>query len=243
MHNPASKIISLQNVGLYYTRRQKMFGRSKFWALHNVTFDLHSGETLGVIGRNGVGKTTLLRVLAGIISPNTGNVILHKKNVRISLLSLQAGFMPALTGRENTILSGMLLGSTKNEVKADMDKIIAFSELNGFIDEPVYSYSDGMRARLGFSIAYYANPDVMLLDEVLGVGDEEFRNKSTEAMKKRIQSDKTAVLVSHSAPLLREVCDRIIWIDGGKSIAQGDVSEVLDAYLKDPGFKKQHITT
>lgn len=232
MSHLRSKILSLHNVGLYYTRRHRMFGRSRYWALRDITLDLHFGETLGIIGRNGVGKTTLLRVIAGIISPNTGKIIKHQKNARISLLSLQAGFMPPLTGRENAILNGMLLGSTKLEIESFMDKIIAFSELNDFIDEPVHTYSNGMKARLGFSIAYYVDPDVMLIDEVLGVGDVVFKKKSTEAMKKRIQSKKTVVMVSHNVPLLKEVCDRIVWIEDGKTKAQGEIDTVLDGYLR-----------
>jgi lipopolysaccharide transport system ATP-binding protein len=152
--------------------------------------------------------------------------------LRISLISLQAGFVPYLSGRENAILSGMLLGATKTEICSQMDDIIAFSELNGFFEEPVNTYSTGMRARLGFSVAYHVEPDVILLDEVLGVGDEAFRNKSTAAMKERIKSDKTVVLVSHNVPLLREICDRVVWIEDGKTAAQGKVSEILDAYLK-----------
>jgi lipopolysaccharide transport system ATP-binding protein len=227
-----SKLLTLQNVGMYYSHRNGVFKRKKFWALRDISFDLNYGETLGIIGKNGVGKSTLLRLLAGIISPNTGQVIVHQKKVKISLISLQAGFLPFLTGRENAILSGMLLGSTRKEIMREMEKIIAFSELGEFIEQPVNTYSTGMRARLGFSVAYHADPDVMLLDEVLGVGDEDFRIKSTEAMKKRIQSDKTVVLVSHSAPLLREVCDRIVWIEDGRTKAQGDVEEVLKQYLK-----------
>jgi len=219
-------------VGLYYSRRQRFRRRTRYWALQDVSFDLYAGETLGVIGKNGVGKSTLLRVLAGILSPDTGQIRIHRKGMRISLISLGAGFVPYLTGRENAILSGMLLGATKEEIHERMEAIVAFSELDGFFDEPVNTYSTGMRARLGFSVAYHVDPDVILLDEVLGVGDEAFRKKSTEAMKKRIKSDKTVVIVSHSAPLLREVCDRIVWIEDGRTKAQGDVAEVLKAYLK-----------
>jgi lipopolysaccharide transport system ATP-binding protein len=232
VYTKQSKILTLKNVGLYYSQRNGVLGRNKFWALRDITFDLNYGETLGIIGKNGVGKSTILRVLAGIISPNTGQIIVHQKDVIISLISLQAGFLPFLTGRENAILSGMLLGSTRKDIMYEMDKIIAFSELGDFIEQPVNTYSTGMRARLGFSVAYYADPDVMLLDEVLGVGDEDFRIKSTKAMKKRIQSDKTVVLVSHSAPLLREVCDRVVWIEDGKTKAQGNVEEILNDYLK-----------
>jgi lipopolysaccharide transport system ATP-binding protein len=233
--NNATKILSLQQVGLFYSRRQGFFRRSNYWALRDVSFDLHMGETLGIIGRNGVGKSSLLRVLAGIISPNTGEMIIHKPGLRISLISLQAGFVQLLSGRENAILSGILLGATKKEIVSRLDDIETFSELNGFLDQPVNTYSTGMRARLGFSVAYYVNSDVILLDEVLGVGDAAFRKKSTVAMKNLIKSDKTVVLVSHSVPLIREVCDRLVWIENGKTQAQGKVDDILEAYLKGIG--------
>ena len=191
------------------------------------------------IGENGVGKSTLLRVLAGIISPNTGKVVVHQSGLRISLISLGAGFMPFLSGRENAVLSGMMLGATKREILSRMEEIIAFSELGSFFDQPVNTYSNGMRARLGFSVAYQLDPDIILLDEVLGVGDEAFRNKSTAAMEERIKSEKTVVLVSHSVPLIRGVCDRLIWIEDGKTKAQGEVSEVLNAYLTYVGQGKK----
>jgi lipopolysaccharide transport system ATP-binding protein len=222
--NSETKILSLHNVGLYYSRRQQFFRRSRFWALRDVSFDLHTGETLGIIGKNGVGKSTLLRVLAGIIAPDTGQMQVHRPGLRISLISLQAGFVPFMSGRENAILSGMLLGATKKEICSRMDDIVAFSELNGFFDEPVNTYSTGMRARLGFSVAYHVDPDVILLDEVLGVGDASFQKKSTAAMKERIKSDKTVVMVSHSAALVREICDRVVWIEDGKTQAQGNLS-------------------
>lgn len=225
-------LLSLENVGLYYTRRQGFLKRSQYWALQDVTFDLYAGETLGVIGRNGVGKSTLLKVLAGIIAPNTGRMKMHRKGLRVSLISLGAGFVPYLSGRENAILSGMMLGATKKEIISRVDDIVEFSELNGFFDEPVSTYSTGMRARLGFSVAFYLEPDVILLDEVLGVGDQSFRKKSTDAMKERIKGEKTVVLVSHSIPLLKELCDRIVWIEDGRTQIQGEVPEVLDAYLK-----------
>jgi lipopolysaccharide transport system ATP-binding protein len=157
---------------------------------------------------------------------------MHNPDLRISLISLQAGFVQHLTGRENTILGGMLLGATKEEMQSRMDAIMMFSELGRFFDEPVSTYSTGMRARLGFSVAYHVDPDVILLDEVLGVGDEAFRKKSTDAMKERIRSEKTVVIVSHSVPILKEVCDRVVWIENGMTKIQGDVSEVISAYLE-----------
>jgi lipopolysaccharide transport system ATP-binding protein len=226
------EILSLQNVGLYYSRRESFLKRNRYWALQDISFDLNAGETLGIIGRNGVGKSTLLKVLAGIITPDKGQVIMHNPDLRISLISLQAGFVQHLTGRENTILGGMLLGATKEEMQSRMDAIMMFSELGRFFDEPVSTYSTGMRARLGFSVAYHVDPDVILLDEVLGVGDEAFRKKSTDAMKERIRSEKTVVIVSHSVPILKEVCDRVVWIENGMTKIQGDVSEVISAYLE-----------
>ena len=233
-----TKILTMEHVGLYYSRRQGFLKRSRFWALKDVSFDLYAGETLGVIGKNGVGKSTLLRILAGIISPNAGKVIVRRPGLRFSLISVGAGFVPFLSGRENAILGGMMLGATKKEILSRIDDIVSFSELNGFFDEPINTYSTGMRARLGFSVAFHLDPDVILLDEVLGVGDEAFRNKSTAAMKERIKSEKTVVVVSHSVPLIREICDRLVWIEAGKSQAQGKVSEVLDAYLKGIGQGK-----
>jgi lipopolysaccharide transport system ATP-binding protein len=230
-NNREKAILTLDHVGLCYTQKRRLFSRARFWALEDVSFDLYSGETLGIIGRNGVGKSTLLRIIAGIIEPNRGEVIVHRSGVRISLISIQAGFLPFLSGRENALLSGMLLGATKKEINARMDDIIAFSELDSFFDEPLGTYSTGMRARLGFSVAYFVNPDIILLDEVLGVGDQAFSIKSTEAMKERIRSDKTVVLVSHNIPLIKEVCDRLLWIENGRTLAQGNASEVSSEYL------------
>lgn len=227
-----NRILSLDHVGLYYSRRQGFLKRSRFWALQDISFDLYAGETLGVIGKNGVGKSTLLRVLAGIIAPDTGKVVVHHPGLRISLISLGAGFIPFLSGRDNALLNGMMLGATRKEIRARMDDIMAFSELGDFFDEPVNTYSTGMRARLGFSVAFHVEPDVILLDEVLGVGDEAFRKKSTAAMKQRIKSDKTVVLVSHSVPQLKDLCDRIVWIEDGISKLEGSAPEVLDAYLE-----------
>ena len=226
------KILSADHVGLYYSRRQGFMKRSRFWALKDVSFDLYAGETLGVIGKNGVGKSTLLRVIAGIITPNNGKVILHHRGLRISLISLGAGFVPYLSGRENAILSGMMLGATKKEIILRMENIIAFSELNSFIDEPVNTYSTGMRARLGFSVAYHLDSDVLLLDEILGVGDESFKKKSTAAMREKIKSQKTVVLVSHNVSLIKEVCDRVLWIENGVSQKQGKIEEVLNDYMR-----------
>ncbi|WP_312914311.1 ABC transporter ATP-binding protein [Candidatus Competibacter phosphatis] len=193
-----------------------------------MSFDLHHGESLGVIGRNGAGKSTLLQLLAGILRPDQGTLINH--GVRATLLSLQIGFVPYLSGRQNAILSGMLLGLAKQEVEEKMADIRAFSELGDFFDQPINAYSSGMKARLGFSVAFQLNPDVLLIDEVLGVGDAEFKAKSSQIMREKIRSDKTIVLVSHSPGTIRQLCDRAVWIDNGATRAEGETTEVLDRY-------------
>ena len=222
-------VLSLRKAGIYYRRGGSLFHPDRFWALRDVSFDLFHGETLGILGHNGAGKTTLMRLIAGIYQPDRGEVI--RTEYRASLLSLQVGFIPHLTGRENAILSGMLLGLKRKELESRMEKIISFSELEEFIDQPVHSYSTGMKARLGFGVAFQADPDILLVVEVLGVGDIDFREKSTLAMKDKIRSNKTVVIVSHSPGVMRELSDRIVWIERGKTIADGPPDEVLERYL------------
>ena len=223
-------LISLRDVGAFYWRRQSYLRSEKFWALQNVSFDLYQGESLGVIGRNGAGKSTLLKLLTGIIKPDKGELI--NNGAQATLLSLQLGFVPYLTGRENAVLSGMLLGLHKAEVEAKMDDIAQFSELGKFFDDPIKTYSSGMVARLGFSVAFQLDPDILLIDEILGVGDAEFRKKSSEVMHKKIRSNKTIVLVSHQPAVIRELCDRVVWIENGVTQMDGLPSEVLSAYQK-----------
>lgn len=220
--------LTLKNVGAFYWRRTGYLHKERFWALRDVSFDLHHGESLGVIGRNGAGKSTLLQLLAGILRPDQGTLVNH--GVRATLLSLQIGFVPYLSGRQNAILSGMLLGLAKQEVEEKMADIRAFSELGDFFDQPINAYSSGMKARLGFSVAFQLNPDVLLIDEVLGVGDAEFKAKSSQIMREKIRSDKTIVLVSHSPGTIRQLCDRAVWIDNGATRAEGETTEVLDRY-------------
>jgi lipopolysaccharide transport system ATP-binding protein len=186
------------------------------------------GEALGIIGKNGAGKSSLLRVLAGIISPDRGAYINH--GYRATLLSLQVGFDRRLSGRENVMLSGLLLGLAKSEIVARMEEIIAFSELEEFIDQPIQTYSSGMRARLGFATAFYVRPDVLLIDEVLGVGDAAFVEKSKARMRERIRSD-TTVLVSHNAAAITELCDRAVWLHQGEVRGEGGAVEVMEDYL------------
>lgn len=222
-------LLSLKHVGLAFRPGGLALRRRRpFWVLKDISFDLYRGETLGVIGRNAAGKSTLLRVLAGIIQHDRGQVINRAQS--ISLLTLQTGFVPYLTGRQNAMLSGILLGLRRTEVEDRMSSIIEFSELGDFIDQPLSAYSSGMRARLGFAVAYQVQPDILLIDETLGVGDAEFKHKSTEAMRERIRSDKTIVLVSHIPGTIRELCDRAVWIEEGVTRAVGDVEAVTRTY-------------
>ena len=229
MSGEHSLALQLRRVGVHYHRRVKTQDNGH-WALKDVSFDLYHGETLGVIGRNGVGKSTLLRVMAGIIAPDRGEMI--NRSGRASLLSLQVGFVAHLTGRENAMLSAMLLGMSRREARLKLDEIVSFSGLGDFIDEPVGNYSSGMRARLGFAVSFHVDPDILLIDEVLGVGDAEFKQKSTIAMKERIRSDRTVVMVSHNLQTMRELCDRVVWLEKGHTVAEGPTEYVVGLYEK-----------
>ncbi len=221
-------LIELREVALAYWRRAGLFAHTPFWALEDISFEVRKGETLGVIGRNGAGKSTLLRLLAGIIEPDRGEV--RHFEAKASLLSLQLGFVPYLSGRENAILSGLLLGMRRAEITAKLPAVFEYAELQEVANEPVGHYSSGMKARLGFAVALEADPDVLLIDEVLGVGDEEFRRKSSQTLRDRMRSQRTVVLVSHSAPLVRDLCDRAVWIEHGRVCEVGETEGVLAAY-------------
>jgi lipopolysaccharide transport system ATP-binding protein len=223
-------LISVKDVTVSYPIKSGYLKWNKHTPLKNISFDLLRGETLGLIGRNGAGKSTLLRMIAGIIEPDAGKIINH--GVRVSLLALGVGFMSHLTGRENAILSGLLLGMRKRDILKRMGYIIEFSGLGDFIDQPLRTYSSGMCARLGFSVAIQATPEALLIDEVLGVGDEDFRKKSTEEMKRLIKSDTAIILVSHSLQDINELCDRVILIDQGTIALTGHTAEVLEQYRK-----------
>ena len=222
-------IISLHEVSVRYKRSGNVFRRkSYFEALKSVTLDIYPGETLDILGRNGSGKSTLLRIISGVIRPDRGRLI--NRGVSVSLLALQAGFDPNLNGRDNAILNGMLQGLSRREVEAHLDEIQEYSELGDFFFEPARTYSTGMRARLGFSITTIISPDVLLVDEVLSVGDKHFKEKAERTMMQKIQSQQTVVLVSHSHHQIARLCDRAVLIDEGISFASGDPREVLSLY-------------
>jgi len=223
-----SNVIELREAGVWYKKKVSLFRTEKSWGLRNVSLQVKRGETQGVIGGNGAGKSTLLKLLSGILDPDEGKVLRKVRN--ISLLTLGLGFLPNLSGRDNAVLSGILLGKTKDEMRNLLDDIIDFSEIGDAINDPVRTYSSGMRARLSFATALKADSDMILVDELLGVGDRQFRKKSTQAMKEQISSEKTVVIVSHNEELIKEVCDRLIWIDAGTIKAQGSVEEVRKQY-------------
>jgi lipopolysaccharide transport system ATP-binding protein len=232
----SAPVLTARKLALRYSRRHLLRERRReFWALRDVSLDLFGGETLGVIGRNGAGKSSLLRILAGLLRPDSGTV--DHDGLHTTLLSLQVGFVAHLTGRENAIISGLLLGMRYAEIAAKMDSIVDFAELDEFIDEPIDTYSSGMRARLGFATAFHVEPDVLLIDEVFGVGDAAFQEKSKAAMRRRIASDNTVVLVSHSPELVRDLCDRVIWLERGEVRATGEPDRIVGDYLSAAGGK------
>lgn len=224
-------ILKAQGVGLSYRQRTGLLRHERFWGLKDVSLELREGETLGVIGSNGAGKSTLLRMLAGVVAPDRGT-LWRRPGTTASLLALNAGFKPELSGRENTIFGGLLLGLSRKEIDERLEKIRDYSDLNEFFERPVGTYSTGMRARLGFALAMNADPDILLIDEVLGVGDESFKYKSQQAMKDKIRSNKTVVLVSHSMEAVRELSDRVLWMHEGRSVLCDESSKVIDAYLE-----------
>lgn len=200
-----------------------------FEAVRGVSFNVPKGQIMGIIGKNGSGKSTMLRAIAGIFAPDSGSIDLH--GFSVSLLSIGVGFQKKLTGRENIILSGMLLGFSEEHIKEKMEQIIKFAELGDFIDRPVRTYSSGMYSKLAFSITAILETDIMLIDEVLSVGDAKFKKKSYNKMKKLItDKNKTVIIVSHSSETLRKLCDTILWLHDGEVKMQGSVAEVLPVY-------------
>lgn len=202
-----------------------------FEALRGISFEIPKGEIVGLVGRNGSGKSTLLRVLAGIFDPDSGTVDLH--GATVSLLALGVGFLKELSGRENIYLSAMLMGFSKQEIDRQIDEIIEFSELGRFIEKPVKTYSSGMTSKLGFSITAILKTDIILVDEVLSVGDARFRKKSFNKMLELISDkNRTVVIVSHDTKTIEKLCTSIIWLHDGEIMMDGPISKVLPAYNK-----------
>lgn len=209
----------------------------RFWALRNITLDVHPGEVLGLVGRNGSGKSSLLKTLAGILEPDEGHVAVQGKVG--CLMSFGVGFKPNLSGRENAYINGSILGLSEREVDQRIQDIIDFADLGDFIDAPVRTYSSGMKGRLGFAIAVHINPDVLLLDEVLSVGDAAFREKAGSILDRMREEQKTIVIASHSIKLLQEQCTRVVWLDKGQIRMSGTADEVTAAYVEQTQTNKK----
>lgn len=222
------KVDNLKEYVIKFMKRELRF--QPFWALRNVSFEVERGDRLGFVGLNGAGKSTLLKLISGVMKPTNGNISVNGK---ISpLLELGGGFDPDYTGRENILLYGAMLGYPKKFLESKFDEIVEFSELDEFIDVPLKNYSSGMKARLGFSIATSVQPEILILDEVLSVGDVKFQEKSREKMESLMKGDITLLFVSHSVETVKKFCDKAIWLHKGQIMAQGTAEEVCDVYTK-----------
>ena len=229
--------IQLKGITLHFPKQRNIFGiladffkkkERKFTALSGIDLEVQQGEVIGIIGRNGSGKSTLLRVISGIYPPDEGTV--HAAGDISLLAGLGTGFSAHQTGRENALLYGSILGHGEEEMRAKLDEIIEFSELGSFIDEPLRTYSAGMKARLGLAVASAIKPNILLIDEVLGVGDPNFREKSKKKILDMVKGASTVVIVSHSFGLMTDICDRVVLLDHGKIITLGDPQDSIKAY-------------
>jgi lipopolysaccharide transport system ATP-binding protein len=209
--------------------RERALAAEEFWVLNDISFELKKGETLGIIGHNGAGKSTMLKHLSGIMEPTRGSIEVHGR--LSALIEVGAGFHPDLTGRENVFLNGVILGMSRAEVKRKFDEIVEFAGLEEFIDTPVKRYSSGMFARLGFSVAAHLEPDILVIDEVLSVGDFAFQRKGLEKMRAIAKSGATVIFVSHNLQAVAEFCQRGILLERGRVIADGPTDQVVRRYL------------
>ena len=226
---PQEKVDNLKEYCIKWVKRE-LKPKTKFKALDNVSFSVHKGERVGIIGFNGAGKSTILKILSGVLKPTAGEI--HTYGTVAPLLELGAGFDHNYSGRENVFLNGAILGYSRDFLESKYDEILEFSELEDFIDIPIKNYSSGMIAKLGFSVATIVEPDVLILDEVLSVGDVKFQKKSGDKLKSMMGSGVTVLLVSHATDNIRELCTRAIWLDQGKLVMDGDVDYVCDAYIE-----------
>lgn len=220
------KVDSMKDYIIKMLKRELHF--QKFMALTDVSFELEEGDRLGILGFNGAGKSTLLKTIAGVLKPTEGKIKVHGKIV--PLLELGAGFDPQYTGAENIFLYGAMLGYSKEFIKEKFDEIVEFSELGDFINVPLKNYSSGMKSRLGFSIATVVDPDILILDEVLSVGDAKFKKKSEEKILSMFDKGVTVLFVSHSLEQVKRLCNKAIILEKGKIIAQGSIEEVAEIY-------------
>lgn len=229
-HTERPLATTLKSYFLHDLWHRRNDSKDVIWALRDLDFKVEKGMTLGIIGRNGSGKSTLLKLISRILRPDAGTVFINGKVA--ALIELGAGFHPELTGRENVIINGIILGLTKNEIKAKLDEMIDFAELREYINDPIRTYSSGMYMRLGFSVAVHVDPEILLIDEVLAVGDAAFTRKCMDRMNHLKKVGKTMVLVTHDLGLVRSWCDEAIWLDGGLVKAHGKPADVVEAYTK-----------
>ena len=222
------KVDSLKDYIFKTIKREIQY--NEFWALKNVSFSVEKGDRVGILGLNGAGKSTLLKVISGVFKPTEGHVDKHGKMV--TLLELGAGFDPQYTGKENIYLYGAMLGYTKKFIDSKYDEIVEFSELQKFMDVPVKNYSSGMKSRLGFSIATVVEPKILILDEVLSVGDAKFRKKSEKKIMSMFDSGVTVLFVSHSLEQVQRLCNKAMILEKGKLIAYGDIDPISEQYSK-----------
>ena len=238
-------LVRMENVAVRYRAPEEPFNSFKayaiqllqrrvkmqdFWALKGISLEIFSGETFGIIGRNGAGKTTLLKVISRVLSPTKGRVIIDGQVA--PLLEFGAGFQSELTGRENIFLNGALLGHSQREIRDHFSEILDFAQLDGFIDAPIRKYSSGMVARLGFSIATSWKPEILILDEILAVGDEAFKEKCFSRIDNFRAQGSTIILVTHNMNMVRAKCNRVVWLDQGSLVSIGSSQVVVDEYLK-----------
>ena len=224
---PVERVSTLQETVIRWLQRRMRY--ADLWALRDLSLCVEQGEIVGIIGRNGAGKSTLLRVIAGVIKPTAGTVLTNGRLV--PLIDLSAGFDMELTGRENIFLNGALFGLSKGQMDGKVESIIDFAELPAFIDAPMRTYSSGMIVRLGFAIVAQMEADVLLVDEVLAVGDERFQQKCAERFQRFREDGVTIVLVSHSMALIQSLCSRAIWLEQGSVAGEGPARQVVDEYL------------
>jgi ABC-type polysaccharide/polyol phosphate transport system ATPase subunit len=238
-------VIKVENVGMQFNLSQekvdnlkeyviKMLKREllfqEFWALRNISFEIEKGDRMGVIGLNGAGKSTLLKIISGVMKPTEGNLEINGKLV--PLLELGAGFDSNYTGRENIYLNGAILGYTHEFLDEKYEEIVEFAEIREFMDVPIKNFSSGMRARLGFSIATVVEPEILVLDEVLSVGDAKFKEKSEARIMELFDEGITVLFVSHSIEQVKRLCNKAIWLEKGKIVMQGDAEEVCNKYAE-----------
>lgn len=230
------KNFSLKEAFIRFLQFKKKKKKQEFWALKNIDFEVIKGEVVGIIGSNGAGKSTLLKIVSGVMKPTTGKVTAN--GIISPMIELGAGFDQELTARENVYLNGAVLGYSKKFLEEKFEEIVEFSELKDFLDVPIKNFSSGMTAKLAFSISTIVDPEILIVDEILAVGDIKFQEKSKNKMMEMIKGGTTVLYVSHSLQAIRELCTKVIWLEHGEIVMMGDTNDVCDEYYKKQMGKK-----